>query len=242
MPPCAGELQPSQPRWRSGSCRRRERRKARCRRRPSQTQPLVAPPAAPAQPRSPRNASYTITARLDPGSRTLKGEQLVTWRNVSTVTVNNLRFHLYYNAWRNTRSTWLRESLLSGDSLGHAPVRRLGLDRCHEPEARARQRRADRRHLAPAVRRAGRRQPRTTARSRRFRSTPPSRRARPSTPGRLDGPHSHAPSRAPASSAATTSSPSGFRRSPCSRTAAGAATSSTPPPSSSPTSASTTSA
>jgi hypothetical protein len=75
------------------------------------------PPAVPAQPRSPRNASYTITARLDPGSRTLKGEQLVTWRNISTVTVNNLRLHLYFNAWRNTRSTWLRESLLSGDSF-----------------------------------------------------------------------------------------------------------------------------
>ncbi len=85
---------------------------------PPATQPLAAPPAAPAQPRSPRNASYTITARLDPGSRTLKGEQLVTWRNVSTVTVSNLRLHLYYNAWRNTRSTWLRESLLGGDSLG----------------------------------------------------------------------------------------------------------------------------
>src|SRR5687768_9629767 len=80
---------------------------------PTATKPL----AAPAQPSSPRNASYTITARLDPGSRTLKGEQLVTWRNITTVTVNNLRVHLYYNAWRNTRSTWLRESLLSGDSF-----------------------------------------------------------------------------------------------------------------------------
>ena len=65
--------------------------------------------------RSPRNASYTITARLDPASRTLTGEQLLTWRNTSTIPATNLRFHLYYNAWRNTRSSWMRELALAGD-------------------------------------------------------------------------------------------------------------------------------
>ncbi|HET7221332.1 MAG TPA: hypothetical protein VFJ02_24925, partial [Vicinamibacterales bacterium] len=65
--------------------------------------------------RSPRNANYVITARLDPGSRTLKGEQLVTWRNIAAIPAPTLQFHLYYNAWRNTRSTWMRERLLAGD-------------------------------------------------------------------------------------------------------------------------------
>ena len=76
-----------------------------------------APQPAPASDaRSPRNASYTITARLDPASRTLTGDQLLTWRNTSTIPATSLRFHLYYNAWRNTRSTWMREAALGGVS------------------------------------------------------------------------------------------------------------------------------
>jgi hypothetical protein len=78
-----------------------------------QTAPTQAPTAT-GQARSPRNASYTITARLDPASRTLKGEALLTWRNIATIPATSLRFHLYYNAWRNTRSTWLREAAVSG--------------------------------------------------------------------------------------------------------------------------------
>jgi Peptidase family M1 domain len=84
-------------------------------------QPAPAPPAAPAQlstsrALSPRNASYAISARLDPASRTIVGDEILTWRNVSTVPATALRFHLYYNAWRNTRSTWMREQALDGDS------------------------------------------------------------------------------------------------------------------------------
>ena len=77
------------------------------------TRPTVVTPAT-NQARSPRNASYTITARLDPASRTLTGEQLLTWRNTSSIPATSLRFHLYYNAWRNTRSTWMREAALMG--------------------------------------------------------------------------------------------------------------------------------
>jgi hypothetical protein len=47
---------------------------------------------------SPRNANYTIAARLDPASRTLTGDQRLTWRNISSVPAAALRFHLYYNA------------------------------------------------------------------------------------------------------------------------------------------------
>ncbi len=80
---------------------------------PSRTPAVAAVPGA--QARSPRNANYTITARLDPASRTLKGDELITWRNVSNTPATSLRFHLYYNAWRNTRSSWIRESQLAGD-------------------------------------------------------------------------------------------------------------------------------
>jgi hypothetical protein len=79
------------------------------------TNPTVAPRAAAAPARSPRNASYAITARLDPASRTLTGEQLLTWRNTASAPAPSLRFHLYYNAWRNTRSTFMRERILAGD-------------------------------------------------------------------------------------------------------------------------------
>lgn len=56
-----------------------------------------------------------MSARLDPQSRTLRGELLLTWRNIANLPAPTLQFHLYYNAWRNTRSTWLRERRLVGD-------------------------------------------------------------------------------------------------------------------------------
>ncbi len=76
--------------------------------------PTAAAPVQPADapPRSPRNANYAITARLDPASRTIRGEEILTWRNPASIPATSLRFHLYYNAWRNTRSTWIRERLL----------------------------------------------------------------------------------------------------------------------------------
>jgi hypothetical protein len=81
----------------------------------------AAAPTAPA-PRAPRIASYSIDARLDPSTRLLTGDQLVTWRNPSATAATALRFHLYYNAWRNSRSTWMRERRLGGDlSLEHRP-------------------------------------------------------------------------------------------------------------------------
>jgi hypothetical protein len=63
--------------------------------------------------RSPRNASYTITARLDPAARTISGSEVVTWRNITTRPATDLQFHLYWNAWKNTRSTFMRERALA---------------------------------------------------------------------------------------------------------------------------------
>lgn len=62
--------------------------------------------------RSPRNASYTITAQLDPGTRTLRGSEVIVWRNVTANPTRELRFHTYWNAWRDEQSTFLRERAL----------------------------------------------------------------------------------------------------------------------------------
>jgi hypothetical protein len=85
----------------------------------------VFPPAAPAPdgstarpdaPRAPRIASYSIDARLDPATRSISATQELTWRNATANAAPTLQFHLYYNAWRNADSTWMRERTLAGDT------------------------------------------------------------------------------------------------------------------------------
>jgi hypothetical protein len=85
--------------------------------------PDRVPTIAPAPPaRSPRNANYTIAAALTPRLRIITGEQTLDWRNISPVPASSLQFHLYYNAWRNARSSWMRERGLGGDaSLASRP-------------------------------------------------------------------------------------------------------------------------
>ncbi|MFQ5527507.1 MAG: M1 family metallopeptidase [Thermoanaerobaculia bacterium] len=65
---------------------------------------------------SPRAANYTISVSLDPVARLLEGRQVVLWRNIQDQATNELRFHLYWNAWRNNQSTWLREDRYRGRS------------------------------------------------------------------------------------------------------------------------------
>ncbi len=60
-----------------------------------------------------RNANYSIDVKLDTTRRTLTGRQILTWTNISTARVSELQFHLYYNAWRDEESSWMRESKLS---------------------------------------------------------------------------------------------------------------------------------
>jgi hypothetical protein len=82
--------------------------------------PAATAPSPPTAARSPRNASYVINATLDPASRTLRGDLVLTWRNIAAVAAPTLQFHLYYNAWRNTRSSWLRELDLRADPNGRS--------------------------------------------------------------------------------------------------------------------------
>jgi hypothetical protein len=73
-------------------------------------------------PLSPRNASYSIDARLDAPSGTITGSELVTWRNVTSRPAAELQVHLYWNAWKNSRTTFMRERALgTGEAADRRP-------------------------------------------------------------------------------------------------------------------------
>ena len=83
---------------------------------PAAPAPQVAPvpQGDPEQQRlSPRNASYDIDVRLDHEQRSLRGRETLRWRNISARPAAELQFHLYWNAWRNRESTWMRERRFS---------------------------------------------------------------------------------------------------------------------------------
>ena len=98
--------------------------------RTAQVAAAVGSPASTTAPataaRSPRNANYSIDADLDPGSKTLTGREVVTWRNLTATPASELQFHLYWNAWRDTRSTWMREWVRAARETGANPVTLTG--------------------------------------------------------------------------------------------------------------------
>ena len=65
---------------------------------------------------SARNVNYDIDVTLDPATRTLTGSELITWHNTGAIAAYSIRLHLYWNAFRNTKSTWLRQRQLAGDN------------------------------------------------------------------------------------------------------------------------------
>ena len=71
---------------------------------------LVPPSHAQDTLQSRRRVAYRIDATLHPETRTVTGTELVTWRNPADHPVGELQFHLYLNAFRNERSTFMRES------------------------------------------------------------------------------------------------------------------------------------
>ncbi|HEY1249783.1 MAG TPA: M1 family metallopeptidase [Thermoanaerobaculia bacterium] len=84
---------------------------------------ILASPLAAATPPSPPVVEYTIAVSLDPAAKTLDGTETLIWRNPSGDAVPELRFHLYLNAFKNNRSTFMRESggQLRGDEAGTKP-------------------------------------------------------------------------------------------------------------------------
>jgi hypothetical protein len=85
---------------------------------------------------SPRNATYRIDVRLDPAARMLTGLETIRWRNVSSNPTSELQFHLYWNAWRDLESTFMRERRLApgfttprDDAWGSVEVKKITLGR-----------------------------------------------------------------------------------------------------------------
>lgn len=95
---------------------------------------LSGKPVVFAEPLSPRLANYEIKVRLDSEARLLRGEETLTWRNAGTVPVSELQFHLYQNAFRNDRSTFMKELEREGrgikvkkDGWGYMEVEKISL-------------------------------------------------------------------------------------------------------------------
>jgi hypothetical protein len=77
--------------------------------------PLPKPDGSPAlrgggAPRSPRNASYTIDATLDPTRHQITATETLHWTNTGESPVDALPFHLYLNAFKNEKSLFMRSS------------------------------------------------------------------------------------------------------------------------------------
>lgn len=81
---------------------------------------------------SPRNANYDMSVQLSPEQRTLTGEQVLTWRNISDAPTSELRYHVYYNAWRNDHSSWFRTGRGIDHDLSHVREGEWGWSDVHE--------------------------------------------------------------------------------------------------------------
>jgi len=58
---------------------------------------------------SPRIANYDMDIHLDIDNKKILGKTKLSWRNISSSPMDKLYFHLYYNAFRNTESTFFTE-------------------------------------------------------------------------------------------------------------------------------------
>lgn len=62
------------------------------------------------KPLSPRIANYKISVSLNAEKKMLYGKETLEWRNSSKDRITELRFHLYLNAFKNSKSTFMVES------------------------------------------------------------------------------------------------------------------------------------
>lgn len=58
---------------------------------------------------SPRIANYTMEVELDVETKKLHGQTTLIWKNIGTKPTDHLLFHLYYNAFKNSNSTFFKE-------------------------------------------------------------------------------------------------------------------------------------
>ncbi len=80
---------------------------------------LPAPKPIFRTPLSPRIANYRIQVTLNTTTKRLTGTETLTWRNTSNDVIRELQFHLYLNAFKDRKSTFMRESggQLRGDYI-----------------------------------------------------------------------------------------------------------------------------
>jgi hypothetical protein len=100
---------------------------------------LAAAARLEAGPRVPPVASYTIEASLN-ADHVLTGRETVRFTNRTAFAFRDLALHLYLNAWRNERSTWLFEQRRRGgrpdrglegggpERWGYSEIHRITLD------------------------------------------------------------------------------------------------------------------
>jgi hypothetical protein len=62
-----------------------------------------------------------MDVRLDVDARLIQGKEVLTWTNTTQHATSELLFHLYYNAWRNERSSWLSSTRYGRNA--HADLR-----------------------------------------------------------------------------------------------------------------------
>ena len=69
---------------------------------------------------SPRNANYDMEVSLNPETKIVDGKLKLNWINISPDTITELQFHMYLNAFKNTKSTFMKESggSFRGDKAG----------------------------------------------------------------------------------------------------------------------------
>lgn len=69
------------------------------------------------QPLSTHIASYDISVRLDTSRKMIYADQTVYWTNPGTQSISEIPFHLYLNAFKNSESTFYKESGLTNRGI-----------------------------------------------------------------------------------------------------------------------------
>jgi Peptidase family M1 domain len=75
------------------------------------------------EPLSDRIASYVIDAKLDADARKLSGRETVTWVNRSAEPQGTLWFHAYWNAFKNSKSTFYKDAMAQDGFRDETPTR-----------------------------------------------------------------------------------------------------------------------
>lgn len=76
---------------------------------------------------SPRTAHYTMEVKLDHSNRMLYATQTIKLYNHSPAPIKNLRFYLYFNAFKNTESTFLKGTTqIFGQGFGERNAKEWG--------------------------------------------------------------------------------------------------------------------